>query len=514
MAAPFRALPPGVYFNPTAEECVRDYIKPWAAGVPPPTDRVICDVDVYSDSPGALLLGREPGFSRGFNHKWLMLSHCGGRGKTAAGRGKRVVATGGSWQSEQTPKGVVGASDGEDGEDEDEQPHGGRRRSFGFYVGKNGRKRGEKTPWIMEEFTALEDGHGGGDGTFVVFCRIYLTPRLEKEDKEKKRQILGDDMVAFDRNGKLKPVRVVVSPELFDAAAQGQVPAPPRVLGFQQAQPARHVLGFQQGQPAAPPLLRFLGHQHGQAAATPAVLGDHHGRAMLPWGVPAHHHGHAAAAPHQRFLGYRQGQAAVQGGPDEYCGTAVQPQLLHVLDPCYNQEASPSVRLVDPQQSKVMTHTEKKLRLAYGSPPPPPQSSDSRPSSCVVHISPSQEQGVVIQIHDDNQCSAEPVATTLPSQEIPGTATAGSAEAEPPCDASAPAPAELADDAGKAGAEPMLDPGIYMNLVEFEPFSEAVPDFLVHGEFNPPYDDDPPPPPGFDEFQLVEFGVVFDDLVK
>lgn len=161
-----------------------------------------------------------------------------------------------------------------------------------------------------------------------------------------------------------------------------------------------------------------------------------------------------------------------------------------------------------------MTHTEKKLRLAYGSPPPPPQSSDSRPSSCVVHISPSQEQGVVIQIHDDNQCSAEPVATTLPSQEIPGTATAGSAEAEPPCDASAPAPAELADDAGKAGAEPMLDPGIYMNLVEFEPFSEAVPDFLVHGEFNPPYDDDPPPPPGFDEFQLVEFGVVFDDLVK
>ena len=623
MAAPLRALPPGVYFNPTAEECVRDYIKPWAAGVPLQTDRVICDVDVYSDSPGALLLGREPGFSRGFEHKWLLLSRCGGRGKTAAGRGKRVVATGGSWQSEQTPKGVVGT---EDGEGDGEQPHGGRRRSFGFYVGKNGRKRGEKTPWLMEEFTALEeDGHGGGDGTFVVFCRIYLSPRLDKEDKEKKRQILGDDMVAFDRNGKLKPVRVVASPGLFDAVAQvqgtapppprvlgfqqaqparrvlehqqGQPPTPsppprvlgfqqaqpawrvlghqqglppmpspsppPRVLGFQQAQPARRVLGRQQGQPptpspspppcvlgfqqaqparrvlghqqgqpptpsprflgyqhgqqpAAPPLLRFLGHQHGQAAATPAVLGDQHGRAMLPWGVPAHHHGHAAAAaaPHQRFLGYRQCQAAVQGGPDEYCGTAVQPQLLHVLDPCYNQEASPSVRLVDPQQGEVMNHAEKKPRLSYGS--PPRQSSDSgTSSSCLVHVSPCQEQGVMIQIHDDNQCCAEPVATTPPPQEIPGTATAGSAEAEPPCDVSAPAPAELADDAGKAGAEPMLDPGIYTNLVEFEPFTDAVSNFLVHGEFNPPYDDDDPPPePGFDEFQLVEFGVVFDDLMK
>lgn len=114
-----------------------------------------------------------------------------------------------------------------------------------------------------------------------------------------------------------------------------------------------------------------------------------------------------------------------------------------------------------------MAHTEKKPRLAYGSPAPQPRSSDSAPSSCVVHTAPAA---------DDNQCSAEPAATTtLPPQEIPGTATAGTAKAEP----------KLADEAGKASAELMFDPSIYMNLVDFEPFT----DYYV---------------PGFDEFQLVD----------
>lgn len=79
----------------------------------------------------------------------------------------------------QKSKGVVGTVDGEDGEYEDEQPHGSRRRSFCFYVSKNGnprRNKGEKTPWLMEDFTVVEYGHDEGNRTFVVFCRIYLTP--------------------------------------------------------------------------------------------------------------------------------------------------------------------------------------------------------------------------------------------------------------------------------------------------------------------------------------------------
>ncbi|KAG2623312.1 hypothetical protein PVAP13_3KG052627 [Panicum virgatum] len=71
MAAPFlQPLPPGVYFNPSAEECVRDYLRPWRnAGVRPATDRIIVDVNVYSDRPDTLLRGRQPGFSRGFHYK-------------------------------------------------------------------------------------------------------------------------------------------------------------------------------------------------------------------------------------------------------------------------------------------------------------------------------------------------------------------------------------------------------------------------------------------------------------
>jgi hypothetical protein len=64
------------------------------------------------------------------------------------------------------------------------------------------------------------------------------------------------------------------------------------------------------------PLLPFHGQQHGQAAATPVILGDHHGRAML----------------------------------------------LQLLFP-----TCPSVCLVGHQQGEAMTHMEKKPQQAYGS---------------------------------------------------------------------------------------------------------------------------------------------------
>uniref|UniRef100_K3YBZ9 NAC domain-containing protein n=1 Tax=Setaria italica TaxID=4555 RepID=K3YBZ9_SETIT len=290
MAAPFQALPVGIYFNPSAEECVRDFLRPWIAGVRPATDRVIIGVDIYSDRPAALLQGRAPGFSRGFEHKWFMLTQCvricGGKNRGKA-RAKRDVATGGNWKVEQRSKGVAEPDDGED-----DPPGGDRRRTNGFYLllgggaGKGTKKDGGvKTPWLMEEFTTAEDEAAAVDGwkgqrIIKVFCKLYVSPRATNDEK---RDIFGEDGVPVDLHGHVKTVMAKLSHEYFDAVAenlngdQGQGTAPPRALGHQQ------------GQPAAPVLPRVPGH--------------HHGHAVLPRGVPAR--------PHQiqGSLGFQRGQA-------------------------------------------------------------------------------------------------------------------------------------------------------------------------------------------------------------
>jgi hypothetical protein len=510
MAAPFQPLPPGVYFNPSAEECVRDYLRPWNAGVRPETDRIIVDVNIYSDRPDALVRGREPGFLRGFDYKWLMLTHCirlcGGKGRGKA-RAKRDVATGGNWKVEQKAKGVAEHANGED-----DPPSGGRRRTNGFYLG-SGRGKGKKdgsvkTPWLMEELTTEEDeadaaGSWRGERLVKVFCKLYVSPRAPDEEK---LEIFGEDGVPFDRDGKAKTLVVDLPAELFDAfaesvyGAEGPGPAPPPPA------PAPCVLGHQQGQPAAPPLLRV---QYGQAALR-------------------HHHGHGEA--HPGFLGYQRGQGApsqIQGGPGHYYAAEVPPQWRHVLDPQQTQEASPGfagyynlqdavlchysapsfVRL-DPQQGEEMIHMEKKPRLEYDSPAPQPQGgAGSDRSSCVVQASTSHEQGVVIKLHDDDggQCGdtdadakvfqePEHVAKPSPPQEIPGTATG---------------PPEVAHEACKVAAESMRDHDRdfitdFVDLQE-EQLVNHVPDILMCGTLNPPSGDEPPLELGFDELLVEDF---------
>ncbi|CAL4911332.1 unnamed protein product [Urochloa decumbens] len=531
MAGPFEGLPPGTYFNPTAEECVRDFLRPWIAGVRPATDRIITDVYIYSDSPAALVRGRAPGFSRGFEHKWLLLTHCirisGGKGRGKA-RVKRDVATGGNWKVEQRSKGVAEKSSAED--DDEDPPGGDRRRTNGFYLpgpppppgGKQGKKDGGvKTPWLMEELTTEEDEAAAvtgwrGERAVCVFCKLYVSPRATDDER---REIFGEDGVPADIYGHAKTLVAALPQDLFDAVAEnfyaadaeGQgPPPPPRVLGCQPAA-ARRLLGHQQGQSATPPPpLRVLGHQQGQPAAPPPlrVPGHHRGHAAPPRGVPAQVHGHGGPRQIQGSLGFQRGQAAprqIQAGPPPA-------QYHYVVDPYhqfqesspgvagfYNSQgailyhyAAPSFAHLDPQQQQgeEMVHTEKKPRLEYGSPPAQPQGggSDSDVSSCVDQASTSQEQGGDTDADADAKAvfqeEGEAVLTPSPSQGIiPGTATGP--------------PAEHADDAK-----------VFADLVDLQgrQFVDDVPDFLRHDTFKPPFDDETQPtlPLGFDEFSLEE----------
>lgn len=510
MAAPFQALPEGVYFNPSAEECVRDFLRPWIAGVRPATDRVIVDVNIYSDSPAALVRGREPGFSRNFEHKWFMLTQCvrmcGGKNRGKA-RAKRDVATGGNWKVEQRAKGVA-----ERAEDDDDPPGGDRRRTNGFYlplvgVGKGAKKDGGvKTPWLMEELTTAEDEAAAVDGwkgprTIQVFCKLYISPRATNDEK---RDILGEDGVSVDLQGHPKTATAELPEEFFVALAEnlnrhrGPATPPPLPPAPEQA------VGHQQGQPAAPVLPRVPGH--------------HHGHTVLPRGVPA--------LPHQiqGNLGFQRAQAApgqtqIQaGGPSQHHGVAVHPHRQHVLDPYHHfqfQEAAlyhysaPSFVRLDPRQGEQMIHVEKKPRLAYVSPSPAPQPqgrADSDMSSCVVQASLSQEQGQGSDTDAEGKVfQGEPVLTPSPSppQEIPGTADA--APPAPTHDVSTAVPLELGSDV----CEPRSERDMFMDLPVLtpEPFVGDVPDFLMQDVDKPPFDDEPQPPLGFDVF-------TFDDLFK
>ncbi|CAN6339846.1 unnamed protein product [Urochloa humidicola] len=514
MAGPFEALPPGTYFNPTAEECVRDFLRPWIAGVPPAADQIITGVNIYSDNPATLVRYRAPGFSRGYEHKWLLLTHCirisGGKARGKA-RAKRDVATGGNWKVEQRSKGIAEKSAAE--EEDDDPPGGDRRRTNGFYLpgpapaagGKQGKKdSGIKTPWLMEELTTEEDEVAAvsgwrGERAVKVFCKLYVSPRATNDER---REIFGEDGVPVDLYGHAKTLVAALPQDLFDAVAENFYaaeaeqgpPPPPRVLGCQPVA-ARRLLGHHQRQSATPPPpMRVLGHQQCQPAAAPPLrVPGHHAVPVPPRGVPAQQHGHGRPRQIQGSFGFQRGQAAphqIQGGPcpaQYYVPYHQFQEASPGVSGFYNSQganlyhyAAPSFAHLDPQQQQdeEMIHTGKKPRLEYGSPPAQPQGggSDSDVSSCVDQASTSQEQG------SDTDADAKVVLTPSPPQEIPGTATGP--------------PADHADDAK-----------VFEDLVDLQgQFVDDMPDFLRHDTFKPPFDDEmqPPPPLGFDEFSLEE----------
>ncbi|CAL4926647.1 unnamed protein product [Urochloa decumbens] len=446
MAAPFQALPLGVYFRPSPGDCLRFYLKPWVAGVPPSTDRVIHGVDLYSDNPSALLLGLEPGFSRGFEYKWLALAHCtrqgGGRSRGRA-RMKRDVATGGYWKVEQSSKEVSG----------EDVPGGDRRCTNAFYTGSGGGKGrkdgGVKTAWLMEEFTVPEEEAGAlggrrGESTVPVFCQLYISPRASKDEK---LLILGEARTPFDRHGNPKAVRVVLPDDLFDKAfgvihgaqVQGQAPPPPWSAPHVPAQqhpraerplvvPDHHHHGLAmlpRGVPthgplgvlAAPPWPLVGHHHHARAVGVlagpprPLVGPDHHhyhphhhGQAVLPLGLGV------LAAPPQHFWGPRLYGgprsgflAALPHVPSGYF-LSVQPPRQPIFAPYSSFESSPG-----PLQGEVREegiHVRKKQRVG---------GADSDISSFIVY--------------DDEECNSrekEPVPTSSAGQEITGTAAAAS----------------------------------------------------------------------------------------
>ncbi|TVU39730.1 hypothetical protein EJB05_13169, partial [Eragrostis curvula] len=198
--AAMERLPPGVYFNPSPEECVTDYLLPWARGEQlPEMGRYIHEQSVYAQGPDALRRARAPGTTRAFEPKWYFLSR---RNR----RGGRAVATGGTWAVEQKQRVLLEAG-GDDGD-----VPGGTRKSYGFFVGKK-----KKTPWLMEEFTAGDSGGGGEEEDseeVPVLCRVYVSPRATTDEK---RAIFGEDGVAVDANKKKKPERVVIPADHFDA---------------------------------------------------------------------------------------------------------------------------------------------------------------------------------------------------------------------------------------------------------------------------------------------------------
>ncbi|KAL6642342.1 hypothetical protein ACP70R_020523 [Stipagrostis hirtigluma subsp. patula] len=494
-------LPPGVYFNPGPEECVRDYLEPWmeSEGEERERDRdgVAVEEDIYQHSPDALARARPPGHARGFECRWYFLTHCARSG----GRGRRTVATGGYWKVEQKTKDVEASGDG---------GAGGKRRTYGFYVGRGKDDRGKKTPWLMEEFAVEEEG-GGDDGkgerAVPVLCKVYVSPRASVDEK---RDIFGEDGVPVDCDGNPKPARVVLSEHYFDAVAErlqpGAVlghqhyqaaappPPPPGVLGDQP-----DVLGDHHGQAMLPP--GVLAHQHGQDVHHPGVLGYEHGQDVHLPGVLGYEHGQEVHLP--GVLGYHHGEAVLlQGGLDQYYGMAAEQHPPEFLDPyhihqgfpgvpgpyngeeaaIYHQPAPPG--LLGPQQDEEEIHTEKKPRLSYGSPAPPPEGMESTITTCEFE---SQEP--------------EPAPTSSLPEGSSGTVTT---ESPPPSDdALAPLPPELGFDAYQEAGEPL--PGGPVDSTDSTQLSFGDESVGMPFGFEIPFDDLPPPLPDFDVFSVEDF---------
>uniref|UniRef100_J3NBU6 NAC domain-containing protein n=1 Tax=Oryza brachyantha TaxID=4533 RepID=J3NBU6_ORYBR len=98
-------LHPGVYFNPTLEEAVRNYVNRWITGEELPevnAGLVVVGANVYGDAGAAAAARRRrhpPGYTRGHEYKWFFLTHrkvqVSRRGGRGGKRSERHVATGG-----------------------------------------------------------------------------------------------------------------------------------------------------------------------------------------------------------------------------------------------------------------------------------------------------------------------------------------------------------------------------------------------------------------------------------
>lgn len=309
-APPPYDLPPGVYFNPSPEECVRDYLRPWIASRcagAEPRDGAVFPVDVYCHSPDELRHMFPPGHARGTERRWYFLTPRGSIG----GRGKRRVATGGNWKVEQKTKDLADDNGGDCG--------GGKRRTYGFYL-----PDASKTAWLMEELMVADGCDRGGKGkrgaeagSVPVFCRIYVSPRADAEDR---RAILGEDGVAVGQDGKAKPVCVPVADEYFDMLAAR---LPPSCLRRARGHP--------------PPLQGGVGHHcfYGHDDPPPAVHG-HHQQYYVP-----------TQAPHG-FVDHQHHPYGLYDAPP-----------IHVAVPPRHED-----------KEEDMHRAEKKPRLTYASPAP------------------------------------------------------------------------------------------------------------------------------------------------
>ncbi|KAF0888399.1 hypothetical protein E2562_014217 [Oryza meyeriana var. granulata] len=373
-------LPPGVYFNPTPEEAVHNYLNRWIAGeeIPEVDAGLVVRADVYGDRPDALRRMHLPGHSRNYEHRWFFLSHHKLQ-SSRRGDSKRVVrgvATGGRWKVEQSMGRLGGDAGG--------------KNSCRFYFPDT-----VKTSWLMEEYTSsLSDGAARGEDNNMVpvLCKVYLTPRASDDER---RALFGEDGVAVGPDGSKKKARVTVPAAWFDAVAARQpvaAPAPgdlghlddiaailgqvavgaapaPAELGHHQLcyvtealpEPGdlghyRHNGHFVQAAleqdyldyhrhdvhfTAAPPEQGYLGHDQGHLAApAPGELGHHHHGHVGDLGhyhqhghfteappepeqdyhVYHHDHAHVAEAPpEQGDLCHDQGHFAAAPTPEEFC---------------------------------------------------------------------------------------------------------------------------------------------------------------------------------------------------
>ncbi|KAL6906178.1 hypothetical protein ACP4OV_003779 [Aristida adscensionis] len=551
--------PPGVYFNPGPEECVRDYLRPWMESEGEERgmgrDGVAVEEDIYARGPDELRRARPPGFARGFERRWFLLTHC----VHVGGRARRGVATGGYWKVEQKTK---------DLEAEDDGGGWGKRRTYGFYTGTGKKDKGQKTPWLMEEIAVDEDGGGGagtGERSVPVLCKIYVSPRASEEER---RAIFGEDGVPEDVDGKPKPVRVELSDHYFHAVAEALM-NPGAVLGHQHdedlAAPApAPEQGFLDDQ------LAVLGDLHCEAMLQgflddqPGVLGDHHGEEMLPPGVLAHQHGDVGdvgdgeAVLSSGVYGYHHGHGGSSSVPGPYYyGMEVQPsppppppEFLDpyhghggsscVLGPCGGHDAAlhhppaPS-SFLGPGQGEEEIHTEKKPRMTYWSPAPVPKGMDAtmagefeseepKPKTTsplwegstgtVTTASPSTPGDEPPEVaFDAYQADGEPQpgkdVAAAPPPELAFDACQADGEPPLPEDAHALAalPPELAFDAPQADGEPL--PGGNagsMDLTQLSFGDDDAAGLSVQFDFETSFNDDlPPPPPDFDVFPLEAF---------
>jgi hypothetical protein len=218
-------LPPGVYFSPTREECL-GFLNRHIADDHELADArgYIFRANVYGENPDALCQRHPPASIRGRGeHAWWFLSQTRFQSQIVGGgaskRADRRVETGTGcyWRLEQGKERLAkGKERLKPSEEEDEELEAdGVKNCFGFYVGP--RKKEDKTPWLMQEFTSANDDGTGKLGVPALY-RVYVSPRATEDQL---RTVFGEDGVKKEADGKKKkPALAMVPQEYFDGIAE------------------------------------------------------------------------------------------------------------------------------------------------------------------------------------------------------------------------------------------------------------------------------------------------------